>query len=533
MTNKNANNIAILSTIVVLSVIVFSNSNVYAESSEYKMADDVSATLTFTFRDGVEVHDFPVFKMTSDFVSNVGTTFNVQGVVKEAPHLHKALDESFNYRMMTSTGGSAFEYDYRFFDVNVSISKDTEEIRAVNYYNCEVLNYKVETLRDDYESYGFYPDKVGFAIVDDIDFRCGGVSSNDEIISPSYHSNDNQVINDYGQTPFKFAEDARTFVTFKFDKGIEKIEFPIFELTAGFEEDDDSGTSFHVEGVVTNHPLLDDAINQARNTKGLSNTFNTDFETLVEFTNNGKVVRSLDFVDCRVSSFFIDTYQDKEEGYTGKRGFALIEKTDVTCAGLTPLNPTYGEIQGNGSTWSTVKMSNEYLTNSYNMGSGPHAIVTFTFDDGQEVIDFPMFEQDNLLDRSNPTLELTGVPGEYPLLYKHVDAAQKQGQKITGINTLTDLFDVDVNLVYGEDSVRVFNYSNCRSVDYVVKTQHDKEESFFKGFSLTNEFHLECQGYHPNNPLYDAMFDSYEKANTPSTNDLRSTDSWGPGFYLQ
>jgi hypothetical protein len=471
--------------------------------------------------------------MTSDFVSNVGTTFNVQGVVKEGPHLHKALDESFKHRLMTLTGGSSFEYDYRFFDVNVSISKDTEEIRAVNYYNCEVLDYRIETMNDDYESWGFYPDKVGFAIVDDIDFRCGGVSSNDEISPPSYHSNDNQVVYDYGQTPFKFAEDARTFVTFKFDKGIEKIEFPIFELTTGFAEDDDSGPSFHIEGIVMNHPLLDNAINKARQTGGLANTFNTDFEAIVEFTNNGKVVRSLDFVDCRVSSFFIDTYQDKEEGYTGKRGFSVIEKTDITCAGLTPLNPTYGEIVRNEPVWSITSMSNEYLSNSYNMGKGPHAVATFTFDDGQETIDFPMFEQDNLLNKSNPTLELVGVPGEYPLLYKHIDIAQKQGQKMTGTNALTNLFDVDVNLVYADDSVREFNYSDCRSIDYVVKTQHDKDESFFKGFALTNEFHLECQGYHPSSSVYDAMFGTYEKANAPSTNDLRNTDDWGPGFYIE
>ncbi len=532
MTKNKAKNIAVLCSVAFLSITVFGSSTAFAEeNSGYKMADDVSATLTFTFRDGVETHEFPVFKMTSDLVSNVGTTFNVQGVVKEAPHLHKALDESFKYRLMVSTGSSSLEYDYRFFDVNVVISNDTEIIRNVNYYNCEVLDYKIKTMKDDYESWGFY-EKVGFAIVDDIDFRCGGVMSNDEIPSEP-RSTTNQIVYDYGQTPFKFASDARTFVTFKFDEGTEKIEFPIFELTTGFEEEDDSGPSFHVEGTVINHPLLDNAINQARNTKGLSSTFNTDFEALVEFTNNGKVVRGLDFTDCRVSSFFIDTYQDKEEGYTGKRGFALIEKVDFTCAGMTPLNPTYDKVKGNAPVWSTTKVSNEYMVNSYNMGQGPHAVATLTFSDGQETINFPIFEQGNLLDRSYPTIEFVAVPGEYPLLYKHVDDAQKLGQKVSGVNALSDLFDVDVQLVYGEDSIREFNYSNCRSVDYVIKTQHDKDESFFKGFALTNEFHLECQGYHPYSPVYDAMFNSYEKANTSSSMDLLSTDDWGPGFYVQ
>ena len=532
MTNNNFQKIAALSVIAVFAVSI-GVSNAFAEeeeNSKYKMADDLSAKLTFTFRDGVETHQFPVFKMTSDLISNVGTTFNVQGVVGDSPHLHKALDDAFKYRLMTSSG-SGFEYDYRFFDVEVEISKnDNNTVRNIDYYNCEVLDYKVETLKDDYESYGFY-EKVGFAIVDDIDFRCGGVNSEAEPYPKS--RSPSQVIYEYDQTSFSFAEDARTIVTLKFDEGTEKIEFPIFELITGFEEGDDAGPVFHVEGAVRDHPLLDNAINQARQLKGLPNSHNTDFEAVVEFINNGKTVRGLDFVDCRVSSFLIDTYQDKEEGYTGKRGFAIVEKLDFACAGLTPLNPTMAEISDDKPVWSTVKMSNEYMANSYNMGTGPHAVVTFTFNDGQETINFPVFEQGDLLDKANPSLELTAVPGTYPLLYKHVDKAQNSGSKSTGIDHLSDLFDVDVNLVYGEESIRKFNYSDCRSVDYVIKTQHDKEESFFKGFSLTNEFHLECKGYHPNSPVYDAMFNTYAKADTTNTTDLRNTDQWPPGFYTQ
>ena len=531
MNTKNILMTTTLGLFVIASSILLISPQAFAEDAKYKMADDVSATVTFIFRDGVETHAFPVFKTTSDFVSNVGTTFHVQGVVGESPHLHKALDESFKYRMMFATGASSFEYDYRFFDVKVDLSKNDTSIRNLNYYNCEILNYKVETLNDDYESYGFY-DNVGFAIVDDIEFRCGGVSSNDDR-TPTTRYTTNQDIVEYDPTPFAFASDARTKVTFVFDEGIEKIEFPIFELTTGFDEDDDSGPSFHVEGIVANHPLLDNAINQARKTSGLTSSFNTDFEASVEFTNNGEVVRGLDFADCRVSSFFIDTYQDKEEGYTGKRGFSVIELIDFTCAGLAPQNPTYDQIRGNEPSWSSSKMTNSYLENSYNMGTGPQAVVTFTYNDGQETIDFPVFEQGNQLNKANPTIELVGVPGKYPLLYKHVDQAQKMGQKISGTNSLSNLFDVDVNLVYGEKTVRTFNYSDCRSVDYVVKTQHDKEESFFKGFALTNEFHLECQGYHPNSPIYDAMFNTYEKAKTTNTNDLRRTDQWGPGFYVE
>jgi hypothetical protein len=62
----------------------------------------------------------------------------------------------------------------------------------------------------------------------------------------------------------------------------------------------------------------------------------------------------------------------------------------------------------------------------------------------------------------------------------------------------------------------------------------NKEESYIKGqFALENTFNFECQGYHPNNPMYDVMFNSYTKSDTISTNDLRKTDDWEPGFYME
>jgi hypothetical protein len=98
---------------------------------------------------------------------------------------------------------------------------------------------------------------------------------------------------------------------------------------------------------------------------------------------------------------------------------------------------------------------------------------------------------------------------------------------------MTELFDIDVNLINGE-IIRGFNYSNCRVVDYEVASDMNKEESYIKGkFALENTFDFECQGYHPNNPVYDAMFNIYPKAQTQSTNDLRETHSWDPGFYIE
>ena len=85
----------------------------------------------------------------------------------------------------------------------------------------------------------------------------------------------------------------------------------------------------------------------------------------------------------------------------------------------------------------------------------------------------------------------------------------------------------------GDEYLRGFNYTDCRVVGWNVETERDKEDGYFKGFGLQNTFEFECQGYHPTNPVFDTMLSDFEKADTPNTNDLRETHSWGPGFYVQ
>jgi hypothetical protein len=251
-----------------LAILVFGISSiiefdkVYAEENEgYRMAENVQANFTFTYRDGVESYQFPVFKMTSDLIENKGTTFEIEGIIGKSPHLHKALDEAYKYRLM-KTSGSSFEFDYRFFDVNVDLTRDDQTIRVLHYYNCEILDYEAVTLNsNDYESYT--SSKTGFAVVDKIEFRCGGVNGE----SPSTAT---IASTDYGEM-YTFAEDVRTFITFEFHGGVEKIEFTSFELNSGFEESDDAVTpSFSVEGIIDHYPLLYNAIDNAREVSGLS-----------------------------------------------------------------------------------------------------------------------------------------------------------------------------------------------------------------------------------------------------------------------
>ena len=521
--------INVLKVTLMLALLVFGISSmiefdkIYAEENDgYIMAENVQANFTFTYRDGVEAYQFPVFKMTSDFVSNDGTTFEIEGIIGKSPHLHKALDEAYKYRLMLLGGGASHEFNYRFFDVDVDLARDGQTVRTLHYFNCQILNYKAVSLNsNDYESYTL--SITGFAVVDRIEFTCGGVNGETPKTIPFQN-------NDYGEI-YYFAENVRTFITFEFHGGVEKIEFPSFELISGYEENDDSvRPSFNVEGVVQYYPLLYNAVDNARRVSGASGGINTDFNAYVEFSNGEKTLRALDFIDCRVSGAIIDTKKDFEEGFTGKSGFAVVNEIDFDCAGLKPMNDGYDQFFG--TIWKPIFMENEQLNDSLRMAKGLRVMTTFTYSNGVEKIEFPIFRQGNVFSKANPTFELRGIVGDYPLLYKRTDDNLKI-QSVSGSNSMIELFNVDVNLVTGE-LVRGFNYSKCRVVDYVVASAMNREENYIKGeFALENIFDFECKGYTPNNPMYDLMLNPYNKADTISTNDLRKTDDWQPGFYIE
>ena len=511
----------IFGSLLLLSSLGFS-SMAFAEN--YDFVAGIRNEVTFHFRDGVETVDFPVFSTTSDLISNVGTSFKIEGVINESPHLHKALDEAYVHRMSTLTAGSAFEYDYRYFDVDVNIVQNEDVLKSLQYENCEISEYGITTLTDDYESYML--SNSGFAIVNSIEFRCGGVHIDLEKNPYGPYLSPHTII-DHGPLPFTQAENVHSFLTFEFDNGSEKIESVIFSLTSGFSKSNYGNPSFQIITAALPHPLIDDAINKSQKVSGIRSSYNDDFNVYVEFTNPAKF-RSLGFEGCIVSGYNLLTLSDKEEGYTGKRGFATAEVLDVECSGLTPNHSDFQDVSESNLT-SLILPANTDTT--YNMGNGPHVTATFDFEDGVEVVDFPEFYQGNLITKSNPQFTLVGVPGDTPLLYDVVDNARKQNSKSSGVSSSDELFNVDLTLVYENKVMRGFDYKKCHVTDYMIKTEHDGEESFYKGFALTNEFHFECLGYHPYDPNYDAMFEIV-KAETESSIDrkMKENSTWSEHF---
>ena len=548
---------SILASIAIFSVIIIASQGMLEPAygthafedftAEYDFVAGIHNEVTFKFRNGIETVNFPVFSTTSDLVENVGTSFVVEGVIGNSPHLHKALDDAYTYRNIVLTGAGSFDYEHRYFDVDVNIVQNETVLKSFEYNNCEISSNSVSTLTDDYESY--LASNTGFAIVDSVEFRCSGVHINLED-NPSTTTHMKMDLTDYGSLPFPLAEDVRTFLTFDFDHGAEKIESVIFTLTAGFDENDNAGANFQIITAVLPHPMIDNAISKSQKISGMQSSFNEDFNVSVEFVNPETTLRALDFNSCIVSGYDILTLRDKEEGYTGKRGFATAEILDVDCSGLTPINPNFDKLSINKESLKAPvlspidpnfdKQSDDLeslmtpVLHSYNMGTGPHVIATFDFDSGTEVIEFPEFNQGNLISKANPTFELVGVPGVTPLLYHAVDEAKKSQSKITGVTSSKDLFDVNLVLVNGDHTVRSFDYSKCRIVDYVLKTEHDLEESFYKGFALTNEFHFECQGYVPVNSHYSEMFFIPQSTETESSKDYESKQrsTWGPNFRV-
>ena len=127
------------------------------------------------------------------------------------------------------------------------------------------------------------------------------------------------------------------------------------------------------------------------------------------------------------------------------------------------------------------------------MADDVEAIITFTFRDGQEIIDFPLYDQGDVLSRLNPTFVLEGLVDNTPLLYSVIDGNLKI-QSQTGTNPTLSLFQVDVELMADGTHVRVFNYVDCRVTDYVVESDRDKKDGYFKGFALANIVNFECIG---------------------------------------
>jgi len=312
-----------LSVIAVLAItsITVSANDIFATSvTNFKMVEDTYAKVTFTFRDGVEEIYFPVYKMTTSYIGNNQADFELQGIVEDYPYLNEAMDQAYDFLLAPAET----QYDYKQFVVDVDLVKGGVTQKNIHYTDCRVVTSTVDTLLDNAE--GYTTTKTGFAIVNVIDFTCTAVKQSvpkalqdNTVYSPTQ-------VHDYGKNSQKLAEDVHSYATFYFNQGIEKIDFPVFKLNTGFDETSQDRPSFTVEGIAKSYPLLDAAINKAQSVAGNPISYNEKFQVDVDFANDSQTFRTLKFSDCRIEEYKVDTLFDKEEGYTGKSGFAIVQQ---------------------------------------------------------------------------------------------------------------------------------------------------------------------------------------------------------------
>ncbi|MFB5604989.1 MAG: hypothetical protein ACE5R5_04420 [Nitrosarchaeum sp.] len=525
MNYKNAITMTTLSALTISAIVLFSisTSDVFAVSvPDYKVADDTYAKVKFTFRTGIEETYFPVFKMTSSYVGNEAATFQLQGSVADYPYLNEAMDQAYDFRLAPAET----QYDYKQFVVDVDFVKNGIPQKSIRYVDCRVSSSTVDTVLDNAE--GYVTTKTGFAIINVIDFTCSGLSTVNNVQKQELKQSSQHKVQDYGKNSQKLAEDVHSYVTFFFNDGIEKIDFPVFKMNTGFSETSKDRPSFTAQGIVASHTLLDNAISKSKNVNGIQTRSNYPFNVNVDFANDSKTFRTLVYSDCRIEEYKIDTLFDKEEGYTGKSGYAIIDETTVTCAGLTTKN--YSDVK--------TAQKNIFSLNPYKMGGSTYAFVTITMDNGaQEKLNFPVFKQTstssnvNKISRLNPSFQLQGVVGDYPVLYKAVDQIRTRSN--SGTDT-QGMFSATVDIVHNDKSVKVFQYSKCRVTTYDTDTSFNAEEGYMgsNGFALVSTYDIECNGYHPSNPSFEKMI-AGDKAKTESSSDLKKTNTWRPGFFIQ
>lgn len=148
--------------------------------------------------------------------------------------------------------------------------------------------------------------------------------------------------------------------------------------------------------------------------------------------------------------------------------------------------------------------------NSYIFAEGVYPQVTFEFRDSTATYDFQLFSQTSGFGNngrgSTPEFTLTKIAGNTPDLYEAVDQTQEYSTR-SGLDYPYKEFDVTVNLMQADKSVRTFEYERCNISNYKVDTRTDNEEGYTTGgktgFAVTDIYSFTCAGYDLQNPQYD------------------------------
>ena len=142
----------------------------------YIFAEGVSPQATFEFRDQTVTYDFQLYDTTNNLFSTSASGFTTKQTAPEftliravgdTPYLHEAVDQTFEYG-----GKSMQDYPYKFFGVTVDMIQAGKVLRTMEYDDCSINNYKINSRTDNEE--GYTTGKTGFALVETYTFVCNG-----------------------------------------------------------------------------------------------------------------------------------------------------------------------------------------------------------------------------------------------------------------------------------------------------------------------------------------------------------------------
>lgn len=144
----------------------------------YVFAEGVNPQATFKFRDQTVTYDFQLYDTTNNLFSTsangfttrqVAPEFTLVRIIGDTPYLNALVDQTFQYYGKTS----AFDYPYKQFDVTVNMIQAGQSLRTMEYKDCSLSNYKVNTRTDNEEAYTT-GGKTGFAVAETYTFVCTG-----------------------------------------------------------------------------------------------------------------------------------------------------------------------------------------------------------------------------------------------------------------------------------------------------------------------------------------------------------------------
>ncbi|MEM3025825.1 MAG: hypothetical protein QXY25_08630, partial [Candidatus Nitrosotenuis sp.] len=133
----------------------------------YVFAEGVYPQATFKFRDATVTYEFQLYDTVNNLFSTsssgfttrqVAPEFTMARVVGETPYLHEAVDQTFQY----NGKAAGLDYPYKEFDVTVDLIQAGQSVRTMEYADCSITNYKINTRTDNEEGYTT-GGKTGFA----------------------------------------------------------------------------------------------------------------------------------------------------------------------------------------------------------------------------------------------------------------------------------------------------------------------------------------------------------------------------------